>query len=275
MKTMRNTLISAALLALLAACATTGPGGKKSLILISESQEVAIGQQVDEEVRATNTLLPDSLWQGYITEVGEKIAKVCDRPNLDYKFHVIESDQINAFATPGGFIYFYTGILQMMENEAELAAVMAHEISHVVGRHSVKTLQAAYGGIIALQLALGDQSEGAAGQIAGTVLGIALTGYGRGNELEADEFGVHYMQKAGYNPNGAKSMFTKLAELSGDQGDRGFFENLTASHPETQERIRKIEAQIAAMPRSVDNLPYFEERYRLMKNRLPPPEEPG
>jgi predicted Zn-dependent protease len=271
MQTLRNLIIGLTLTALIAACATTGPGGKKSLILISDEQEVAIGQQVDEEVRANNTLYPDEVWQDYLTEVGEKIVAVCDRPELDYQFHVIESDQINAFATPGGFIYFYTGILSMMDNEAELAAVMAHEISHVVGRHSIKTLQAAYGGLIALELALGDKSEGAAGQLAGAVLGIALTGYGRGNELEADEFGVYYMQRAGYNPHGAKSMFTKLAELSGDQGDRGFFENLTASHPETQERIRKIDAQIAELPRSVDNLPYYQERYQLMKQRLPDP----
>jgi predicted Zn-dependent protease len=271
MQTLRNLVIGLALTGLIAACATTGPGGKKSLILISDAQEVSIGQQVDEEVRANNTIYPDEVWQDYLAEVGEKIVAVCDRPNLDYQFHVIESDQINAFATPGGFVYFYTGILRMMDNEAELAAVMAHEISHVVGRHSVKTLQAAYGGIIALELALGDKSEGAAGQLAGSVLGIALTGYGRSNELEADEFGVYYMEKAGYNPHGAISMFTKLAELSGDQGGRGFFENLTASHPETQERIRKINEQIAAMPRSVDNLPYFKDRYQLLKQRLPAP----
>jgi predicted Zn-dependent protease len=271
MQTLRNLIISLALTTLIAACATTGPGGKKSFILISDAQEVALGHQVDEEVRANNTLLPDSVWQDYLTEVGEKIVAVCDRPNLDYKFHVIDSDQINAFATPGGFIYFYTGILRMMDNEAELAAVMAHEISHVVGRHSVKTLQAAYGGLIALDLALGDKSEGAAGQLAGAVLGVALTGYGRSNELEADEFGLYYMRKAGYNPYGSKTMFTKLAELSGDRGDRNWFENLTASHPETQERISKIDAQIAAMPGSVEQLPYFEERYQLMKQRLPEP----
>lgn len=258
---------------LVAGCATTGPGGKKSLILIPEDQEVAIGHQVDEEVRATNKLLPDSLWQAYLTEVGEKIVKVSDRPNLDFKFHVIESDQVNAFATPGGFVYFYTGILDMMENEAELAAVMAHEISHVVGRHSVKTIQAAMGGALALELALGEKSQETSGQLLSIVMGLALTGYGRSNELEADNFGVYYMQRAGYNPNAARTMFEKLAKLSGGSGDRGFFENLTASHPETKERIAKIDAQIAGLPRSVDNLPYFEERYQVMKKRLPKPSE--
>ncbi|MEW5702799.1 MAG: M48 family metallopeptidase [Candidatus Zixiibacteriota bacterium] len=255
---------------LTSSCVTTGPGGEKSFILISDAEEAQIGHDVDSTVRAENTLLPDTAWQNYLTRVGERIVKVCDRPNLEWEFHVIESDQINAFAIPGGHVYFYTGILRMMDDEAELAAVMAHEVSHVVGRHSVKSLQAALGGVLALQIALGDRSEGAAGKLAGMALGIALTGYGRGHELEADRYGVYYMQKAGYNPSGARSMFTKLAELGGGQS-HGFFEKLASTHPETQERIAKIDAQIAAMPRSVDTLPTYKERYQTLKKRLPPP----
>ncbi|HEX9750915.1 MAG TPA: M48 family metallopeptidase [candidate division Zixibacteria bacterium] len=259
------------LLTLLLSCVTTGPGGKRSFIIISDAEEVELGRGVATEVEATQTVLADSVWQAYLTEVGQKIVRVCDRPDLDYQFKVIESDQINAFACPGGFVYFYTGILQMMDSEAELAAVMAHEISHVVGRHSVKHLQTALGASVLAQIALGDAASGAAGQVTGIVLGLALTGYGRSHELEADEYGLHYMKEAGYNPNGAVTMFTKLAELSGDR-DRGFFENLTSSHPETQERIAKINEQIDAMPASVKDLPDFKDRYQLMKKRLPPPQ---
>lgn len=273
MHAIRNLSVCLIVGILLMGCATTGPGGKKSLILISDAQEVEIGKQVNQQVRAENTLVPDSLWQAYVTEVGEKIVKVCDRPNLDYQFYIIASDQVNAFACPGGFLYFYTGILRMMDNEAELAAVMAHEISHVVGRHSVKTIQAAEGGLQLLDLVLGQKSEGAAGQVSQMVMGLALTGYGRSNELEADKFGVYYMEKAGYNPHGAETMFEKLAKASGGHGNRGFFENLTSSHPDTQERIRKVDDQIAAMPRTVDNLPKFEDRYALMKKRLPAPQK--
>jgi predicted Zn-dependent protease len=252
-------------------CVTTGPGGRQSLIIVSDVQEVEIGQQVDAEVRGKEKIYGDAEWQRYLTEVGQRIVRVSDRQEIEYHFTVIESDQINAFATPGGYVYFYTGILNMMDNEAEMAAVMAHEISHVVGRHSVKHLQTAMGASVLLQIVLGERSEGAWGQVAGIALGVGLTGYGRGHELEADEFGVHYMQKAGYNPDGARTMFTKLAELSGGDSDRGFFESLTSSHPETQERLSKIDAQIAAMPRSVDNLPRYEDRYKGMKKRFPPP----
>lgn len=255
---------------LLTSCATTGPGGQKSLILISDEQEVGIGKSVDAEVRKQYKPLPDSAWQAYLAEVGEKIVKVCDRPNLEYHFTVIESDQINAFATPGGYVFFYTGILRMMDNEAEMAAVMAHEISHVVGRHSVKHLQLAYGGALGLQLVLGNQANKVAGDIVSSVMGLALTGYGRSHELEADKFGVFYMQKAGYNPNAAKTMFEKLSQLSAG-GKQGFFESLSATHPDTQERISRVDAEIAGLPRSVDKLPINESRYKAMKKRLPPP----
>lgn len=251
-------------------CATTGPGGQQSLIIISDEQEVEIGQQVDADVRSKEKIFPDAQWRNYFNEVGQSIVNVCDRQEIEYHFAIIESDQINAFATPGGYVYFYTGILSMMDSEAELAAVMAHEISHIVGRHSVKHLQTALGASVLLQILLGDRTQGGWGQVAGIALGVGLTGYGRGHELEADKYGVHYMVKAGYNPDGARTMFKKLAEL-GAGGDRGFFESLTSSHPETQERLAKIDAQIAAMSRSVDDLPKGIERYQTLKKRLPPP----
>ncbi|HUU44611.1 MAG TPA: M48 family metallopeptidase [Acidobacteriota bacterium] len=267
-KHLKWTLVPIALI--LFSCVTTGPGGRKSLIILPESQEVALGKSVAEQVDSTETLYANEAWQAYITEVGNKIAAVSDRPNLDWQFKVIESDQINAFAAPGGFVYFYTGILNMMDSESELAAVMAHEISHVVGRHSVKHLQTALGASVLAQIALGEEAEGTAGQVAGIVIGLSLTGYGRGHEFEADAFGVHYMTKAGYNPRGATAMFTKLAQLSGG-GDRGFFENLTSTHPDTKDRISRIETQIAEMPQSARELPHYRDRYQLLKKQLPPP----
>jgi predicted Zn-dependent protease len=259
---------------LLVSCATTGPGGKKSLIIIPTSQEVAIGAGMAQEVERAEKVLPDSVWQDYLTEVGRKIVAVCDRTDIEYHFTVIESDQVNAFAAPGGFVYFYTGLLRRMENEAEMAAVMAHEISHVVGRHGIKRLQAALGVGLAYELVFGEESS----QVIETAVGVGMTlvfsGYSRENEREADNFGIQYMVKAGYDPHGAVTMFEKLAALGGE-GHSNVFEGLVATHPETKERIANANAEITAMAPLSTNLAFGSELYRQMLSRLPAPVTPA
>jgi predicted Zn-dependent protease len=248
-------------------CVTTGPGGQKSFVIISTSEEVAMGQQMDTELKTQEKLLADSVWQEYLAGIGRRIVAVSDRQDLDYHFNVIESDQINAFAAPGGFLYFYTGILREIDNEAQVAAVMAHEISHVVARHGIKKLQTVLGVSVLLQIALGDAGQ-VTQQAVGVVLGLAINGYGRSMELEADRYGVEYMTRAGYDPRGAVEMFGKLAELSGG-GQQNVFEKLSSTHPETTERIAKINEQIAAMPKATSSLSFYRERYLQMKTRLP------
>jgi predicted Zn-dependent protease len=252
-----------------AACVSTGPGGDKSFVMISTGQEVAMGREMHEQILKENKALPDTAWQNYLARVGKAVVAVSDRKDLDYQFTVIESPELNAFATPGGFVYFYTGILQHMETEAELAAVMAHEISHVVARHGAKKLQTVMGVSVVLQIALGDAGQ-LTQQAVGVVLGLAINGYGRSMELEADRFGVAYMTAAGYSPEGAVTMFQELAEMGGG-GSRNAFEKLASTHPETQERIAKIKEQIAAMPGKPRDLPVHAERYMTMRAKLPPP----
>ncbi len=249
-------------------CATTGPGGKKSIIIISTAQEVAIGAGMDEELRQTEKIFPDYLWQNYINEIGQKIVAGCDRKDIEYKFTVIESDQINAFAAPGGFIYFYTGLIKEMNNEAELASVMAHEISHVVGRHGIKRLQAAMGVSMAYQFVFGGEG---AGEILNTVIGLGMglmfADYSRDNEREADIYGIHYMIKSGYHPNGMITMFDILAEKGGT-GDLNIFEKLSSSHPNTIERIKNAKAEISAIQPMKTGLTLGENRFKNMLKRL-------
>lgn len=254
-------------------CATTGPGGKTSLIIIPSSQEVAIGAGMAEQVEQSEKILDDSLWQSYLNDCGQKIVAVCDRRDIEYHFRVIESDQINAFAAPGGYVYFYTGLLQEMDNEAEMAAVMAHEISHVVARHGIKRLQTALGVATAYQLVFG---EDGGSKVLGVAINVGLSllfaDYSRDNEREADSYGIHYMVKAGYHPDGAIGMFEKLAALGGG-GDHNVFESLASTHPATKERIANARTQIAGMQPLPAGVTLGEARYQEMLKRLPPKKE--
>ena len=256
-----------AVAALLLSCATTGPGGEKSLVIIPTSQEVAIGEGMALQVEQQETILADSAWQAYVNDIGQRIVAVCDRKDITYHFTVIESDAVNAFAAPGGYIYFYTGLLKIMDNEAEFAAVAAHEISHVVARHSVKRLQAALGVALAWELVFGDNADQALTTAISIGLGLAFADYSRDNERQADAYGIHYMRQAGYDPGGAIGMFNKLAAL-GDAGSSDIFEHLARSHPETQERIQNATEQIRQMQPIPADLRIGQQKYQQMLKRL-------
>jgi predicted Zn-dependent protease len=263
---MRFRLFTIVLVCLSLGCVTTGPGGKTSFVVIPTSQEVALGQAMAEEVASTEKALPDAQWQSYLNEVGQKLVGVCDRKDIEYRFTVIQSDQINAFAAPGGYVYFYTGLLRMMDSEAEMAAVMSHEISHVVARHGAKRLQAAMGASLAYELVMG-KSDSKAFQTAVNVgMSLLFAGYSRENEREADEYAVTYMVRSGYDPAAMETMFDKLA-ASGSESNA--FEKLISTHPETQERIANTEATIARQRPLPTNLQMGRDRYQQMKKRLP------
>ncbi len=253
---------------LLIGCATTGPGGKQSLIIIPTSQEVSIGAGMAEQVDASEKALADQVWQNYLNDVGQKIAAVCDRRDIEYHFKVIESDQVNAFAAPGGYIYFYTGLLREMQTEGEMAAVVAHEISHVVARHGVKRLQTVLGVAAAYELVLGGKDNQMLDVAIGLGMNLVFAKYSRDNEREADSYGIHYMVKAGYDPQGALGMFDRLAALGGSNGGN-VFEGIMSSHPDTQERITNAKAQIAEMQPLRSGLTDGQVRYQQMLKRLP------
>ncbi len=255
------------ILAILLSCATTGPGGKKDFILISDSQEVGLGQQFDAQVRSESKVLADRQWQNYFNDIGQRVVAVCDRKTIEYHFTVIESDDINAFATPGGYVYIYTGLLKLMESEAELAAVTSHEISHIVARHGVKRLQQALGLSVLIELVTGKSDSKTLETAIAIGLGVALSGYSRSNEREADEFGIHYMTLAGFNPKGATNMFEHMAAAS--PGKRNFFENLLATHPETQERISNANAKVRQYSADIRSRDLGKAHYTQMKARLP------
>lgn len=250
---------------LLYGCATTGPGGKKSFILISTNEEVSIGEKMAVQVEQEEKVLKDSVVQEYVNNVGQRIAGISDRKELPYHFKVLESDQINAFACPGGFIYVYSGLLKIMEDEAELAGVLSHEISHVVGRHGIKRLQQVLGLQVVLSIAFGSSGE-TSQQVISTGIGLILQGYSRENEYEADQFGTYYMVQAGYNPYGMRNLLDKFDQLSDKEPT--FFEKLVATHPPMKERVAKVENQIKGYGEEVEKQPYDKDEYAKIKGRL-------
>ncbi|HVP37036.1 MAG TPA: M48 family metallopeptidase [Terriglobales bacterium] len=250
---------------LLLSCATTGPGGRKSLILISSNEEISIGQKMAAQVDSTEKVLPDREVQDYVNGVGQQIAKVSDRKDLPYHFTVLDSKEINAFATPGGYIYVYSGLLKILDDEAELAGVLSHEISHVVARHGVKRLQQVLGVQVVLSIALGSSSQ-LSQDLVSTSIGVILQGYSRDNEFEADQFGTLYMDRAGYNPQGMSELLGKLDKLSDKEPT--FFEKLAASHPPTKERIARVDKEIAGFGNQVQEMPFYKEQYEGIKKRL-------
>ena len=245
-------------------CATTGPGGKKSLILIPTSTEVEIGREVSSEVESNEKLLNNQKVQNYVNDVGQKIVKVCDRRDIKYTFKVIDKAEVNAFACPGGFIYIYTGLIKILDNEAQLASVLAHEVGHVVARHSVKRLQTVYGYSILIDVLLGDKMSDVARQMIDAATFLILQGYGRDNEFEADNYGILYTKKANYNPKGMIQLFEKFKDM--EDNPPSVFETLIASHPPTKDRINNGNKQIEKIVGT--NLPYYTGKFTEIKALL-------
>jgi predicted Zn-dependent protease len=167
-------------------------------------------------------------------------------------------------------VFFYSALLRDMDNEAELAAVLAHEVSHVVARHGIKRLQASLGVAMAYQLVFGKDAGPALNAAINTGMGLLFAGYSRDNEREADRDGIYYMVKAGYDPEAAVTMFEKLAQL-GAGGSSNVFEKLASDHPETSERITNAKQEIAAMGQLPRGLALNAAKYREMAQRLPAP----
>ena len=188
---------------------------------MSEAQEIAIGRESDAQVRAEMGVYDDPELREVRQRHRPALAKLSERPNLPWQFAVVDQPAINAFALPGGFIYVTRGILPFLDNEAELAGVLGHEIGHVTARHSVRQYTRTIGGVAALG-ALGVFVPAARpfGQISEQALGLLFLKYGRDDELQADQLGARYEATGGWDPAGVPGMLTTLGRLDEAAGDR-------------------------------------------------------
>lgn len=208
---------------------------------ISPQQEIAIGRQARPQFEQEfGGLHPDESLQQYVQEVGTELAQNTDRADLPWEFRVLSSDNVNAFALPGGFIYITEGLLRRLDNEAQLAAVLGHEVAHVAHRHSVQQLQRAQlvQGGTALASIFGASPEIA--NVTQLVAGLALMKYSRDQEKEADLSGLKYLAREGYEPTAMLRVMQTLAEASGGEAPPEFL----SSHPAPENREEYLSRQI-------------------------------
>ena len=224
-----------------AACAT--PGIAKALV--SDDQEAQLGAQVKQELDKQGTkYIRDPEIVNYVKGVAQKIFVSADkdRPGVKWQVFVIDDPkQVNAFATPGGYLYVYTGLLMAADNEAQLAGVWGHESGHVVARHSAQQMVNEMGLQTVIEVALG-QNPNQLAQLASTLAAKgALLAYSREDETQADEYGARYSAQAGYDPHGIIQFFEKLKAMEGNQPA---FAKYLSDHPATEDRITHLQQYI-------------------------------
>ena len=248
------TLAIVAAPAAFAACATNPVTGRSELALISEDQEVAMGQQAAAEVEATLGLVDDAGLQNYVQQVGGRLAAGSQRPNLPWRFRVVEDPTPNAFALPGGFIYVTRGMMNLMENEAELASVLGHEIGHVTARHSVQQMSRAQ--LAQLGLGIGSILSPTVAEYGDLVAGglqLLFLKYGRDDERQSDELGFQYALQSGYDVREMDDVFALLQRIGEVEGQSPL-PSWASSHPDPGERVETSRQRAASLSRSLDEL---------------------
>jgi predicted Zn-dependent protease len=232
-------------------CAVNPVTGDRDFVLMSEAEEISMGRQYHPKILQQYGKYDDPALQAYVSQVGKKLASFSHRPELVYRFTVLDSTDINAFALPGGYIYITRGLLAYLNTEAELAGILGHEIGHVTARHAVRQHTAATAGNIGItigQIFLPELRNQVASNLYGLLSGVLLSGYGREHELEADGLGAEYLARAGYDPYAMidvlkilKSQAEFSSEIAKSEGLKvQTYHGLFASHPDNDTRLQNI-----------------------------------
>jgi len=237
----RNLLLAAAVLA-----SSLATAGCSQPMLLSRDDEISIGRDAAPDFEAEfGGKVNDARLQDYVASIGRRLETVADRA-MPYRFAALNSDTPNAFALPDGSIYITAGLLRLMTNERQLAAVLGHEIGHVVHRDSAKALERAYGVQILAAVAgaaLGGDA-GTAAEMGTKIVGSLVNlNYSRKQEYAADQAGILFMSRAGYNPWGMVELLNALMESHGGESGGGLSEML-ATHPLTTKRIAEAQGAI-------------------------------
>ena len=268
---MRNITLTIGAIALLTGCG------------VSTQQEVQMGQQEAQQVNAQLPMVQDAAIQNYVNALGNRIAHLTSRADLNWQYQVVNSDVVNAFALPGGFIYVNRGVLERASNMSELAGVLGHETEHVVRRHSVKQMEQAQGANVGVGIlcALTGVCQSGVAQAAINIGGTAVFAkFSRTDEIQADEGGFNNVMRAGISPRGMYTFFQKLLAEEQASGGGGSASAWFADHPGTQDRIADIQRMLNQVPASqLNSLQVNDAGWATMKARLarlgPAPRVPG
>lgn len=257
-----STMLLFFILSVMMSCAINPVTRKPEFVLMSESQEIEIGREMDPKITEEYGYYRDETLQAYVNQLGQKLAGVCDRPDLNYQFKVVNSSMINAFALPGGYVYVTRGLLGYVNTEAELAGVLGHEIGHITARHAVRQYTKAQTyqfGILAASIVYPEISQ--LGPFADFVAMAIIQGYGRNNELQADRLGIKYSSATGYDPYCVSSFMKTLDNIEESTGKKGYH-GLFSTHPETVDRIMKAKEEAKKIgPPSSGNFKQLREAY--------------
>lgn len=232
-------------------CAQNPVSGDKNFVLMSEQQEIQMGEQAHKDVLKEYPALDNPALQAYVDAIGQNLARQSHRPNLKWHFTVVDSPDVNAFALPGGYIYITRGIMAYLNSEAELAGVVGHEIGHVTARHGVRQQSAAtaagVGAILGSILVPGMNNQAGASLLQ-TLAQAWTAGYGREHELESDRLGAQYLAKTGYNPQAMvevigvlKNQETFAAEQAKKEGRQArTYHGTFDTHPSNDARLQQV-----------------------------------
>ncbi|MEM1201882.1 MAG: M48 family metalloprotease [Acidobacteriota bacterium] len=247
----------------LTGCSTNPATGKSQLSFYSEAQEVQLGQQADQDLVQQYGVYDDPELARYVDELGQGLAAASERPNLPWTFRVLDDPVVNAFALPGGYVYVTRGILSHMSSEAELAAVLGHEIGHVTARHGVNRMSKAQLANIGLGIGsvLDPELARSVGNLAQSSLQLLFLQYSRDDERQADDLGFRYANRLGYPPGAFVEVFEML-QATGPKGG-GRLPNYLLTHPDPLERKQTAQARVRssspdAINRSWRRDPFFD-----------------
>tara|TARA_Y100000992_G_C21272863_1_gene497929 strand:+ start:2892 stop:4376 length:1485 start_codon:yes stop_codon:yes gene_type:complete len=262
------------MLTFIASCAKNPVSGMPDFVTITEQQEVEMGRAYHKEILKNSRVLENKELTKYYVELGEKIAKSSHRPYLNWKFTIIDDPTFNAFATPGGYVYFYRGLLAHFNSEAELAGVLSHEIAHITARHAVRGMSTAQVTSLLINLAASSVPGGSISNSGFNLLNqIINKGYSRKYESEADEIAKEYLGRNGYNQDAmanflktmksADDLENEIAKKEGRPISAGYH-NIFSTHPTTENRIEAMNQTESmagkrnkdAFLKMIDGLPY-------------------